>query len=231
LFGRPEESSISLDVGRTEDIPQVTEEENHILVEEFSEDEVRKVVFQMAHNKAPRPDGFLVEFYQVFWDLIKVDLMALFREFYSGKLPLYSLNFRTIILLPKCAEALTIQQYRPICLLNVSFKIFTKVITNRLAGVAQRVIQPTQSTFLPGRNIMEGVLILPETIHELHRRKKSAVILKIDFEKAYDKVKWPFVKQVLEMKGFSAQWCQWIDSIIQGGHVGIKINDQVGPNF
>jgi predicted Ser/Thr protein kinase len=80
---------------------------------------------------------------------------------------------------------------------------------------------------MSGRNIIEGVVILHETIHELHRRKKSVVILKIDFEKAYDKVKWHFVKQVLEMKGFLTQWCHWIDTIIQGGHVGIKINDQV----
>jgi hypothetical protein len=157
--------------------------------------------------------------------------MALFREFHRGNLPLYSLNFGTIILLLKCVEALTIQQYRPICLLNVSFKIFTKVLTYRLAGVAQRVIQLMQSVFLPGRNIIEGVIILHETIHELHRRKESRVILKIDFEKAYDKVKWPFVKHVLEMKGFSSQWCSWIDTIIQRRHVGIKINDQVGPNF
>jgi hypothetical protein len=117
------------------------------LVEEFSEEEVRKVVFQMKHNKAPGPDGFPVKFYHVFWDLGKVDLMALFREFHRGNLPLYSLNFGTIILLPKCEEALTIQQYIPICFLNVSFKIFTKVLTNRLVGVAQRVIQPTQSAF------------------------------------------------------------------------------------
>jgi hypothetical protein len=60
---------------------------------------------------------------------------------------------------------------------------------NRLACVVRRVIQPTQSAFLPGRNIMEGVIILYKTIHELHRKKKSGVILKIDFEKAYDKVK------------------------------------------
>jgi hypothetical protein len=184
----------------------------------------------MEHNKALGPYGFLAEFYQVFWDLIKNDLMALFREFHRGNLPLYNLNFGTIILLPNCAEAMTIQQYRPICLLNVSLKIFTKVITNRLA-VAQRVIQPTQSAFLPGRKIMEGVIILHEIVHELHRKKKSGVILKLDFEKAHDKVKWPFIKQVLEMKGFSSQWCNWIDTIIQGGYVGIKINDQVGPNF
>jgi hypothetical protein len=73
--------------------------------------------------------------------------------------------------------------------LNVSFKIFIKVITNRLTGVAQRVIQPTQSVFLQGRNIMEGAIILHETIHELHRKKLNQVILKIDFEKTYDKVK------------------------------------------
>jgi hypothetical protein len=105
--------------------------------------------------------------------------------------------------LPKSVEALKIQQYRPICLLNVSFKIFTKVLTNRLTSVAHRVIQPTQAAFLPGRNIMEGVIILHEIIHEPHRKKQSGVIFKIDFEKVYDKVKWPFVRKVLEMKDFS----------------------------
>jgi hypothetical protein len=154
--------------------------------------------------------------------------MALFHEFHYGSLPLYNLNFGTIILLPKSADALKIQQYRPIYLFNVSFKIFTKVLINRLTSVAHKVIQLTQTTFLPDRNIMEEVIILHETIHELHRKKHSGVIFKIDLEKAYNKVKWPFVRKVLEMKGFSRQWCQWIDSIIQGGHVGIKINDQVG---
>jgi hypothetical protein len=80
----------------------------------------------MEHNKAPGPDGFPTEFYQVFWDLIKNDLMTLFSEFHRGNLPLYSLNFGTIILLPKCAEVTTIQQYRPIRLLNVSFTILQK---------------------------------------------------------------------------------------------------------
>jgi hypothetical protein len=113
--------------------------------------------------------------------------MTLFEEFHQGSLPLYSLNFGTIILLPKCVEAIKIQQYRPIYLLNVSFKIFTKVIT--LTEVAHKVIQPTQSTFLAGRNIMKEVIILHETIHEMHRKKPSGVIFKIDFEKMYGKVK------------------------------------------
>jgi hypothetical protein len=63
----------------------------------------------MEHNKALGPDGFSVKFYQVFLDLIKNDLMALFNEFLRGNLPLYNLNFETIILLPKCTKATTIQ--------------------------------------------------------------------------------------------------------------------------
>jgi hypothetical protein len=90
---------------------------------------------------------FPIEFYQTFWEVIKNDLMALFDDFHKGELPLYRLNFGTIILLPKCREASKIQQYRPIYLLNVSFKIFTKVATNRLTWIAQKVISPTQTTF------------------------------------------------------------------------------------
>ena len=78
---------------------------------------------------------------------------------------------------------------------------------------------------------MEGVVVLHETIHELHRKKQSGVIFKIDFVKAYDKVKWSFVQKTMRMKGFSQKWCEWIEAFIQGGHVGIKINDQIGQNF
>jgi hypothetical protein len=116
-------------------------------------------------------------------------------------------------------------------LLNVSFKIFTKVATNRVTDVAKKVISPTQTTFLPGRNIMEGVIVLHKTIHEMHRKKQDGVILKIDFENAYDKINWSFVQQTVRMKGFSPTWCKWIASFMEGGHVGIRINDQVGPNF
>jgi hypothetical protein len=81
----------------------------------------------MKHNKAPGPDGFPVKFYQVFWSPIKDDLMAMFRDFHGGNLDPFSLNFGVISLIPKLQEVKMIQQYRPICMLNVSFKIFTKV--------------------------------------------------------------------------------------------------------
>lgn len=185
----------------------------------------------MNHNKAPGSDGFPVEFYQQFWETIKGDLVQMFKDLSKGDLPLFSLNFGVITLIPKVQEANIIQQYRPICLLNVSYKIFTKVTTNRLGSVADKVVSPTHTTFIKGRNILEGVVILHETIHELHRKKLSGVILKLDFEKAYDKVRWPFLYQTLRMKGFSSKWISWIKTFISGGSVAVNVNDDVGHFF
>jgi len=155
-----------------------------------------------------------------FWHVIKDDLMALFDDFHNGTLPLHSLNFGTIILLPKSNDAKQIQQYMHICLLNASFKIFIKVAMSRIAKVAQKIIRP-------GRKIMEGAIVLHKTLHELHMKKQDGIIFKIDFEKSYDKVKWDFLQQTLRMKGFSVVWCKWIEAFTKGGNVGIKVNDQI----
>ena len=121
--------------------------------------------------------------------------MAMFMDFHNKKLSLHSLNFGIIMLLPKKTNDVQIQQYIPICLLNVSFKIFTKVVVNRLIQVADNVIRPTQSAFMPGRHILEGVVVLHKMLDELHRSKANRVILKLDFEKAYDNVRWSFIQK------------------------------------
>ena len=84
---------------------------------------------------------------------------------------------------------------------------------------------------MPGRHILEGVVVLHETIHELQRKKMDGVIFKIDFEKAYDKVKWPFLQQALRMKGFAQEWCKWIMQFVQGGSVRIRVNDDIDHYF
>jgi hypothetical protein len=109
LFGSSEAGRLSLNESLVKDIPQVTDTESEMLVDEFSEKETRDAIFQMKHNKAPGPDGFLAEFYQVFWSLIKDDIMAMFRDFHTGNLPLLCLNFGLITLLPKEKEVKKIQ--------------------------------------------------------------------------------------------------------------------------
>ena len=115
--------------------------------------------------------------------------MPMFHDLFKGHLNLFHLSFGTIMLLPKKVEAVRVEQFRPICLLNVSFKLITKVGTNRLTQIAHSVVQPTQTAFMPGRQILEGVVVLDETLHEIHSKKLDGVIFKVDFEKVYDKVK------------------------------------------
>ena len=78
LFGPHIHNSFSMDETLRHDIPQVLEEENEVLMAPFSEEEVKMTVLDMEHNKAPGPDGFLAEFYQFFWKIVKPDLMSHF---------------------------------------------------------------------------------------------------------------------------------------------------------
>jgi hypothetical protein len=86
-------------------------------------------------------------------------------------------------------EANTIKEYIPICLLNVDFKVFPKLLNDRLTPIAYNIVSGSQIAFIKGMNILEGVITLHEVLHELKQTKKQGVLFKIDFEKAYDKVK------------------------------------------
>jgi hypothetical protein len=68
-------------------------------------------------------------------------------------------------------------------------------------------------------------------LHELHHKKLDEVLFKIDFKKAYDKVKWHFLQQVFRKKGFDPKWCEWTKTSVQGGSVGIRVNDDIGYYF
>ena len=222
---------MDLDEHVVEGIPQLRSDEHEILSAPFTEKEVFEAIAQMKPNKAQGPDGFPAEFYKKCWHIVIDDLMPMFHDFFNGHLQLFHLNFGTIMLLPKKEEAIRIEQFRPICLLNVSFRIFTKVATNRLTWIAHSVVQPSQTTFMPGRHILEGVVVLHETLHEIHSKKLDGVIFKVDFEKAYDKVKWPFLQQAMRVNGFNGAWRDQVDSFVQKGSVGIKVNDDIGHYF
>jgi hypothetical protein len=115
--------------------------------------------------------------------------------------------------------------------LNVDFKLFPKLLNDRLTPIANGLVSETQTTFLKGWNILEGVVILNEVIHELKRTGGKGVLFKIDFEKTYDKVRWNFVREVLERKDFPEGWIEQTMAIVQGGHVCINVNGERTHNF
>lgn len=95
----------------------------------------------------------------------------------------------------------------------------------------KEVIEPNQTCFIKGKNILEGVLVLHEVIHELRSKKKKGLILKIDFEKAYDRVRWDFLEEVMRGKGFPNQWINWVMQTVEGGKVCVNVNGERSPYF
>jgi hypothetical protein len=113
----------------------------------------------------------------------------------------------------------------------VDYKWFTKALTNRLVPVAKRIIGKNQTGFVKGRNILEGVVVLHEVLHELHISKARRLVLKIDFEKAYDRVRWDFLEKVMRGRGFPNKWIEWVMSTVREGRVCINVNGERSAYF
>lgn len=84
------------------------------------------------------------------------------------------------------------------------------MLTGRLGRVSQRLIASNQSAFIKGRYILESVVIAHELVHSVNRSKQPSLILKLDYEKAYDRMSWDFLFDVLNSRGFSARWVKWM---------------------
>jgi hypothetical protein len=190
----------------------------------FSEAELEAIVKEMKTDTASGPDGFPVAFFKNFLTQVKYGVLHILNDFVLGRIDISRLNFGILSLLPKVTGAKHISQYRLIALINVIFKIISKAYASRLDPIANKVISPFQTAFIKGRNILDGSLALMEIVHELRVKKLGGILLKLDFEKAYDRVNWDFLGEVLRRKDFSAGYIHRIIQLVSGGQTAISIN-------
>nr|GFA09992.1 cysteine-rich receptor-like protein kinase [Tanacetum cinerariifolium] len=119
-------------------------------------------------------------------------------------------NSSFIALIPKILDAKMVKDFRPISLIGSLYKIIAKILANRSVTVLGDVINEIQSTFVADRQILNGPFILNEVLRWCKLKKKQSFIFKIDFEKAYDSVRWDYLEDVLKKFGFGEKWCKWI---------------------
>jgi hypothetical protein len=143
-----------------------------------------------------------VAFYKEFLGKVNLLIKEMLDEFRARNLDLRRINYGVINLLTKMLDANETKQYRPICLINVIFKIIIKILTRRLFAIVGPYIGPTQTAFIHGRFILDGVVVLDETLDDLKTRIESGIVIKLDFEKAYDKIQWSFLEEILIKKRF-----------------------------
>ena len=97
----------------------------------------------------------------------------------------------------------------------IGYKIITKVLVERLKKVMLDIISPSQSAFIGGRQITDLVLVANEIVEEYQSKKKKGWILKLDLEKAFDRVDWNFLEEILMIKGFNSKWISWINGALE----------------
>jgi hypothetical protein len=112
------------------------------------------------------------------------------------------LNYVMIILIPKEEGTKTLKKFRPISLINCSFKSFAKALNNRLESVCERLLAHNQTAFVKGRYILESVVCAHEIIHDAMKNNVKGLVLKLDYIKAYARVNWHFLQEMLEIRGF-----------------------------
>jgi hypothetical protein len=209
--------------------PRVTDEMNMKLTCQFTELDVTTAMKQMAPLKAPGPDGMPPVFYQSCWHVVGKDVVAAVLScLNSGKIPT-SLNHSYVTLIPKTKSPEKVMEYRPISLCNVVYKLISKVLANRLKKVLPHVVSETQSAFVPGTMITDNVLIAFETLHHMHNQRSGKVgsmVLKLDMSKAYDRVEWGFLKQVMIKMGFCDKWISLIMECISTVTYSLLINGE-----
>nr|GEX27414.1 RNA-directed DNA polymerase, eukaryota [Tanacetum cinerariifolium] len=130
----------------------------------------------------------------------------------SGYFPKGS-NASFIALIPKVTDAKFVTEFGPISLIGSVYKVITKILANRLAVVISDLVSDTQSAFVANRQILDRPFVLNELLSWCKRKKKQALIFKVDFAKAYDSVYWDYLLDVLQAFGFGPNWCKWIHGI------------------
>lgn len=102
-------------------------------------------------------------------------------------------NASFIALIPKKDNPEHLGEYRPISLVGFLHNIISKCLASRFKGVIGSIVADSQSVFVGSRNMLDGVVIANETIDFVKRNKKPSILLKVDFEKAYDSISWDFL--------------------------------------
>ena len=211
--------------------PLVTEEHNKELSRPITMEEVTAAVKQLPAGKAPGTDTIPAEFYQALWEEIDSDILHFVTESLDQAHIAEELNVSKIALLPKSEDRSRIQNFRPISLLNTPYKIIAKILANRMKPLLHHWILPSQTGFDPNRCILDNVFLAFEAIEWALENKQTLSMLLLDFEKAYDRVNWTFLRAVMERMGFNLGWINQVMALNENASAAVIVNGEQSKTF
>ena len=179
-------------------VPKLNDIEFKALEGAITYKEVAETLKNMKNDKSPGQDGYTVEFYKFFWKDLGYFLIRSFNYGLENKKLSITQRQGIISILPKGDKPREfLKNWRPIALLNVSYKILSGCLANRLKSVLDKLIHENQKGFLKGRYIGENTRLLYEILHITEELQIPGLLLLVDFEKAFDSVSWEFLYEVM----------------------------------
>ena len=207
---------------------RLSDEEKEKIGGDASVEEIKFALWSLKAFKAPGSDGLHVGFFHRFWLIVGnlvIDMVK--KVFVERKVPEF-LNRTHIALIPKIQGLKALGNYRPISLCNTIYKVVMKIIVARLRSHLEKIISPLQTAFVPGRKGIDNAIIVQEIIHTLSKKKGQVgnMALKIDLEKAYDKLEWSFIIDMLIRANLPANLIDIIMSCVSTVSTSILVNGE-----
>ncbi|TPX38420.1 hypothetical protein SeLEV6574_g07795 [Synchytrium endobioticum] len=200
------------------------------LVAKISEKEINYALKQLKNGKAPGPDGITTELYKKVPTIVTKILLPIFNQILRLQDEWERENITSIIvLIEKKGDLTSLKNYRPISLLNCDYKLFSKILSIRLATILSERIGPDQHAFLPGRQIKDSIMETQLIAECINRSNKEGVIAFLDQEKAYDRVDHLFLYKLLRIWKFPENFIKLITRVNERAKFRVKINGTLTP--
>ena len=170
-----------------------------------TEQEILDAVNKIGGLKSLGPDGLHAVFFHKCWSMVKDSVISLVQDFFANGTSLRLINHTNIALIPKIDHLEYVDNFRPIRLCNVIYKIVTKILVNRLKPILNQIISQNQGAFAPNRSIHDNILIAHELFSSFKNKKGKTgqMAVKLDLGKAYDLLDGNYIQKTLTKFGFS----------------------------